>query len=59
MRRGTVDTYPPFPRVNSLSGADPGESGDSGLSLGFDERGKIQIISVNPERFEGEVFEPP
>ena len=54
MRRGTVDTYPPFPRVICISGVDPGDPGGSSLGLGFDPRWRIPVISVNPERFLGE-----
>ena len=58
LRRGMVDTYPPFLKVTCLSSVDSGESGDSGHDLGFDGRGKIGVISGIPERFAGEISEP-
>jgi hypothetical protein len=56
LRRGSVDTYPPFPENIFCLALIPGESGDSSLGLGFDRKGKIAVISANPERFSGEIF---
>jgi len=56
LRRGTVDTYPPFPENISCLARILGESGDSGLGPGFDRKGKIAVISANPERFAGEIL---
>ncbi len=56
MRRETVDTYPPFPRTIPCPAVIVGETGDSSLGLGFDRKGKIAVISANPERFSGEIL---
>ncbi len=58
MRRGTVDTYPPFPKNISCLTLILSESGDFSLGLGFDRRGKIAVIVANPERFAGEISGP-
>jgi hypothetical protein len=58
LRREMFDTTPPFSRDISCPVLIPGESGDSRLSLGFDERGEIAVISAIRERFEGEFFGP-
>jgi hypothetical protein len=55
MRREKVDTNPPFSRVTWRFSVDSGESGDSSPGLGFDAKGKIAVMSANPERFEGEI----
>jgi len=56
MCREMVDTYPPFPRNISCLALILCESSDSSLGLGFDRKGKIAVISADPERFSGEMF---
>jgi len=56
MHRETVDRYSPFPENISCLALISGMSGDSRLGLGFNRTGKIAVISVNPERFSGEIL---
>ena len=56
LRRGTVDTYPPFPENISCLAWIMGESGDSSPGPGLDEKRKIAVISADPERFSGEIL---
>ena len=56
LQRESVDTYPPFSWKISCLALILGESWDSSPGLGFDRRGKIVVIFVNPERFSGPNF---
>ena len=56
MRRESVDTYPPFPENISFLRWILGESGDSSIGLALVGRGKIAVISTNPEGFFGRIL---
>ena|SRR5712691_9198226 len=55
-RRESFDTYPPFLETIPCLVLISGESGDSSPGPGLDEKGKIAVISANPERFSGEIL---
>ena len=54
MRREVVDTYPPFSRKIRYLALIPWESAIQALVWALIGRGKIAVISANPERFSGE-----
>jgi hypothetical protein len=56
LRREKVDATPLFLERICWLAVIPGKSGDSGQGPGSDRRGKIAVISGNPERSEGEIL---